>query len=48
MRLARLADRIFEAISYEGIQLHQEAASRWELSGVTARILRDIGSMSID
>ncbi len=48
MRLARLADRIFEAISYEGIQLHQEDASRWELSGVTARILRDIGSMSLD
>jgi hypothetical protein len=48
MGLARLADRIFEAISYEGIQLHQEDASRWELSGVTARILRDIGSMSLD
>jgi aminoglycoside phosphotransferase (APT) family kinase protein len=48
MRLAQLADRIFEAISYEGIQLHQEDASRWELSGVTTRILRDIGSMSLD
>jgi Phosphotransferase enzyme family len=48
MRLARLADRIFEAISYEHIQRHQEDASRWELSGVTARILRDVGSMSVD
>jgi aminoglycoside phosphotransferase (APT) family kinase protein len=48
MLLARLADRIFEAISYEGIQRHQEAASRWEMDGVTARILRDVGSMPLD
>jgi aminoglycoside phosphotransferase (APT) family kinase protein len=44
MRLAKLADRIFEAISYEGIQRHQEDASRWEMNGITARILRELAT----
>jgi aminoglycoside phosphotransferase (APT) family kinase protein len=39
-RLALVADRIFDAISYEGIQRHQEEASVWEMAGAGAGALR--------
>ena len=44
-RLAVIADRIFDAISYEGIQRHQEQDSVWEMAGATASALRELAKI---
>jgi hypothetical protein len=41
--LARFGDRVFQAISYEAIYRAQEDASRWEMSGIVAGTLRQLG-----
>ena len=41
--LARFGDHVFQAISYEAIYRAQEAASRWEMSGIVAGTLRQLG-----
>ena len=42
LRLAPLANQIYQAISYEGIYRAQEERARWELGGVVARALRSL------
>ncbi len=42
MRLAPLANQIYQAISYEGIYRAQEDRTRWEIGGVVARTLRSL------
>ncbi|HWH99046.1 MAG TPA: phosphotransferase, partial [Propionibacteriaceae bacterium] len=39
-----IANKVYQAISYERIYRAQEPRSRWELGGVVARLLRDLGS----
>jgi aminoglycoside phosphotransferase (APT) family kinase protein len=41
--LATFANRVFQAISYEGIYRAQEERSRWEMSGIVAKTLRQLG-----
>ena len=41
--LALFGDRVFQAISYEGIYRAQEEGSRWEMSGIVAGTLRQLG-----
>jgi aminoglycoside phosphotransferase (APT) family kinase protein len=40
--LARVADLVFQAITFDAIVTSTEAASRWELGGVVADILRSL------
>ncbi len=40
LSLASVADRAFQAVTYERLQAAQEDASRWEMEGVVARCLR--------
>ena len=40
--LAKFGDRVFQAISYEGIYRAQEEGSRWEMSGIVADTLRQL------
>ncbi len=40
--LATFGNRVFQAISYEGIYRAQEEASRWEMSGIVAGTLREL------
>jgi aminoglycoside phosphotransferase (APT) family kinase protein len=40
MALAAVAERAFQAVTYERLQAAQEDASRWQLEGVVARCLR--------
>ena len=40
LALAPLADRVFQAVSYEGIYRATEERSLWELRGITAKLLR--------
>ena len=42
MRLAPLANQIYQTISYEGIYRAQEDRTRWEIGGVVARMLRSL------
>ena len=42
LELALIADSVFHALSYEGIQRFQEDASRWEMAGDAAHFLRDL------
>ena len=42
LRLAPLANQIYQAISYEAIYRAQEERTRWEMGGVVARILRSL------
>jgi aminoglycoside phosphotransferase (APT) family kinase protein len=44
MQLAPAANRVFEAISYEHIFRAQEPASRWEMSGYVAHLLRRLAA----
>ncbi len=44
LQLAPLANRVFEAISYEHIYRAQEPASRWELGGYVAYLLRELSA----
>jgi len=41
--LAKFGNRVFQAISYEGIYRAQEERSRWEMAGVVANTLRALG-----
>jgi hypothetical protein len=41
--LAKFGNRVFQAISYEGIYRAQEERSRWEMSGIVANTLRALG-----
>ena len=40
---SRIATKIYQAISYERIYRAQEPRTRWELGGMVARLLRDLG-----
>jgi hypothetical protein len=40
---SRIATKIYQAISYERIYRAQEPRTRWELGGIVARLLRDLG-----
>ena len=40
--LARVADLVFQAVTFDAIVTSTEAASRWELGGVVADILRSL------
>ena len=42
MRLAPLANQIYQTVSYEGIYRSQEDRTRWEIGGVVARTLRSL------
>jgi len=42
--LAKFGDRVFQAISYEAIYRAQEKSSRWEMAGVVAGTLRQLGT----
>jgi hypothetical protein len=42
LRLAPLANQIYQAISYEQIYRAQEVRTRWEIGGVVARMLRSL------
>ncbi len=47
MALAPFVDRVFQAVSYDGIYRGTEDASLWELGGMSARLLRGIpGSLA--
>jgi hypothetical protein len=39
-----IATKVYQAISYERIYRAQEPRTRWELGGVVAKLLRDLGS----
>jgi len=39
-----IATKVYQAISYERIYRAQEPRTRWELGGVVAQLLRDLGS----
>ncbi|GAA2093287.1 hypothetical protein GCM10009841_02890 [Microlunatus panaciterrae] len=45
LELAPLVNRVFQAISYEGIYRAQEEAARWELGGIVASSLRQFGAL---
>ena len=42
LRLAPLANQIYQTVSYEGIYRAQEERTRWEIGGVVARTLRSL------
>jgi hypothetical protein len=42
LALAPLVNKVFQAISYEGIYRAQEPAARWEMPGIVAATLREL------
>ena len=45
MSLASVAERAFQAVTYERLQAAQEDASRWAMEGVVARCLRRLAEV---